>query len=93
VEGRCVGGRVAGRRKPRGLGRPRERGNGLDPEEKGERGAELGLLAAREREGRGSLGHRARKGGGVLFCFFFYFPFFYSKAIFKTILKITLNYF
>ena len=24
-----------------------------------------------EREGRGSLGPRARKGGGVLFCFFF----------------------
>ena len=55
-----------------GLGRPRERGNGLGPEEKkGERGAELGLLAARDREGRGSLGPRARKGGGVLFCFFF----------------------
>jgi len=46
------------------------------------------------RVGRGDLGHQARnreRRGFVLFCFIFYFHFFYSKAIFKTVLKITLN--
>jgi len=79
VEGRRAGGLVAGRRKPRRMGRPRERGNGSA---QGGRGAELGLLAAREREGRGSLGPQARNSGESCFPFSFllFVFFFYLKA-------------
>jgi len=72
--------------------------------ERGETGS-----AQRRRRGKGELSSAClqpeiERGGEVwalgpgkgegFFCFvFFYFPFFYSKAIFKTILKITLNYF
>jgi len=61
--------------------------------EGGKRGAELGLLAARER-GEGKFGPSGQeRGRGFVLFLFFYFPFFYSKAIFKAVLKITLNYF
>ena len=84
MEGRRAGGLVAGRRKPRGMGRPRERGNGSA---QGGRGAELGLLAARERE-RGGEVWALRPGtvGKVVFLFLFFCLFFLLfKSLFKLI--------
>ena len=45
------------------------------------------------RVGRGEFGPSGRKRGKGFVLFIFYSPFFYSKTIFKTVLKITLNYF
>ena len=64
-------------------------GNGLDRGRK--KGAGMESWAANGERRVWAFGPgRGRRGFVFLF---FYFPFFYSKAIFKTVLKITLNYF
>ena len=52
-------------------------------------GEELGSSGGKEKEGEEGVGTSGQKDGGEVLSFYFYFPFFYSKAIFKTILKIT----
>ena len=56
----------------------------LGPQQAGPRGGG-------ERKGKEKWAFGQKEGGGVLSLFFFYFPFFYSKVIFKRILR-TIKY-